>query len=408
MKEDLYQTLGVEKGASPEDIKKAFRKKAIQCHPDKHPGDKSKEEEFKKINDAYMVLSDVDKRKRYDMFGEVDDMPGSMPPGHMEDILKSVFGMDIGGGMPGNGGGFSFVFMGDDGPPMGMPGGGVFEQFFGGGGHPGGGQPRRPIDVIEVPIDICDIYYGKTKKVDFELLDQCSKCNGTGASDPSGVINCMTCNGAGTVTQQMGPFFSHTVRCPNCGGQGNSIRSGKVCGCCKGQRTVYTKRAFELKIPKGIPNMFEIRMDEKGSYDERIRKNKDIVFRFRYNIPQMYALEPVQEQNEIYHHVHYQMSLTIEDVLAGFEKKVKIYNEDITIRCDHYFNPMTPFVIEGMGLPSMNRPNKQGNLIIDFRVEYTNNEKLKKHNDVFRKILKRPAVLPEVSETNKEKTFMIN
>jgi molecular chaperone DnaJ len=388
MKDDLYKSLGLEKNASPEDIKKAFRRKAVQCHPDKHPGDKSKEEEFKKINDAYMVLSDPEKRKRYDMFGEVDDMPhgGGMPP-DMAEMFKSMFNMDIGGGSHGPGG-FSFVFMGDE-PGQNDPHSHIFERMFGGGGGMGGMNQRKASDIIEIPVELTDIYHGKTRKVEFELLDLCNKCQGTGASDPSAVVKCMTCNGNGTISQQLGPFFVQSAKCPNCGGLGNTIRANKICQGCKGQRTCYTKKAFNLIIPKGIPNKHEIRMEEKGSYDERTRKNKDIVFRFVYNVQEPYSLEQCVENGDVFYNVHYKMPITIEDLLGGFVKKVQIYNEEFTIKSDGYFNPSMSVFIDEKGLPNMQNPKKIGRFIVNFVVEFTDNEKLKKHSETLRKILKR-------------------
>lgn len=385
---ELYNVLGVDRNASPDDIKKAFRRKAVQCHPDKHPGDKAKEDEFKKLNEAYTVLCDADKRKRYDMFGVVDDGPGGGPGGpDLSDIFAGMFG----GGMPGGGAqSFSFSFGGGPGDDMGGGFNGfpgmpehIFERMFGGGG-PGGTRGRgghKPADVIEIGIDLCDIYYGKTRKVEFEMVDLCNKCSGTGASDPSGVIKCMTCDGRGNVMQQLGPFMMQSGRCPNCGGKGTTVRSNKVCGGCKGNRTHFVKRAFELKIPPGIPQAFEIRMEDKGSYDERIKANKDMVFRFIYQIVEPFS---IQGRN-----VHMTVPLTIEDVLAGFDKKIKVYNEEYTLRSDVYFNPQKPFTFPGLGLPTMEDPTKHGDLVVNFKVEFTDNEKLKKHNQVLRKMLKR-------------------
>lgn len=373
---DLYNVLGVARNASPDDIKKAFRKKAVLCHPDKHPGDAAKEDEFKKINEAYMVLSDTEKRKRYDLFGEVDDMPQGGPNmADMSDIFSGLFGHSR------NGGGFSFSFSDDGG--MGMPPH-IFERMFGRGAPPH--MMKKQADVIEIPVDICDLYYGRTRKVEFEISDVCSKCNGVGASDPSAIIKCMTCDGIGHITQQMGPFLIQGGRCPNCGGQGTSIRANKACVQCKGQRTHFVKKSFELKIPSGIPNHFEVRMDGKGSYDDRAKQNKDMVFKFIHNIAAPYKLE---QRPDGLVNVHMDVLLTIEDLLAGCEKNIKVYSDDYTIVCDTYFNPSRPFVVEGKGLPSMEDSNKHGDLVIKFGIEFTDNEKLKKHNQLIRKMLKR-------------------
>jgi molecular chaperone DnaJ len=375
---ELYNLLGIASTASQEDIKKAFRRKAVELHPDKHDGSKEKEEEFKKVNEAYMVLSDPDKRKKYDQFGVMDDAGGGMPP-DINDILKGMFGGGMGGGP-----GFSFVFMnGDEGPSMGPPDD-IFASMFGGMGMGmgGGRSQQRLVDVIEIPVEIADIYYGKTRKVEFEMLDQCGKCNGIGAADPSAVIKCLNCDGKGSITQQIGPFFAQTIKCNSCGGNGTTIKNNKICQGCKGQKTVYTKKAFELKIPKGIPNNHEIHMPEKGAFDERTKKNKDILFRFRYDIKAPYTID--NDGN-----VTYTLNIPFEDILTGFDRKITLYNDEYVLKSDKYFNPNNSHRIPGLGIPNIKRGNKHGDMIIKFVVEYSDSERLRKYNDVLRKILKK-------------------
>lgn len=397
MPDDLYNLLNVSKDASQEEIKKAFKKKAMECHPDKTNGDKSKEELFKKINDAYGVLSNPEKRQMYDQFGIVDGQPGGGGPGgggippDFADILNGMFG-GMGMGGPGRGGrahmgpgGFSFVFMGDEGGGMsGDPHDDAFHPFFGmgGGPRPRPQQPRRA-DMIEVEIDINDIFYGKTKKVEFELLDQCNKCEGTGAADPSFIVKCMTCNGAGKVHQQMGPFFMQSATCPSCAGQGSTIKNNKHCLTCKGKKTVFHKKAFELKLPKGITNNHEVRMDKKGSFDEQLKGYRDMIFKFKYNIQPPYSLD--EDMN-----VHFELTVPIEDLLSGFERKVQIYNEEFTIVSEHYFNPNRKISLDGLGVQNLKK-NKTTDLILHVKVEYGECEKLIKYNDIIRKVLKKPS-----------------
>lgn len=385
---ELYDHLGINKNATPDEIKKAFRRKAMDCHPDKHAGDKDKEAEFKKINESYSILSDPQKRKMYDQFGIVNDQGGGGPGGpggvDLSDILQGMFGGGIHGmhgmhGMPGMSagpGGFSFVFMNGGDDDMDIPED-IMGNMFGGGGH----RRPKPCDVITIPVDICDIYYGKVKKVEFELLDLCGKCNGTGASDPSFVIKCLTCDGKGTISHQVGPFFAQSVRCHSCAGSGSTIKNNKICQSCKGQKTVYTKKQFELKIPKGIPDNFEIRMEEKGAYEERIKKNKDILFKFKHNVHKPYELD--QEGN-----VTYTLNIPIEDILAGFEKKITIYNEDHLIKSTHYINPNKDIIIENLGIFNPHR-NKHMDFIIKIKPEFGDCERLVKYNDVICKILKK-------------------
>lgn len=378
---ELYDTLGVSKNASGDEIKKAFRKKAIECHPDKHAGNKEKEAEFKKINEAYSVLSDPEKRKIYDTFGKVDDGPGGHGPGGVDisDLFNGMFGA---GGGPGGPGGFSFMFMNDE-----MAGGGpdFMQDFFG-----ASSRRQKPSDMIEIPVDICDIYYGKVKKVEFEMLDQCNKCEGTGAADPSFVIKCMTCGGKGSMTQQVGPFFAQSVRCGSCGGTGTTIKNNKICQCCKGKKTVYSKRAFELKMPKGIPDGHETRMEGKGAFDERLGFNKDMIFKFRRDIKTPYSVDG--DGN-----VTLTVPITLEELLIGFEKKIHVYNEAYVIKSDHYFNPDNPIRLDGMGIYN-NRKNRQMDLIIKFAVQYSDSERLVKYNDVLRKVIKKESHAVECDE----------
>lgn len=361
MHSELYDILGVNPKASPDEIKKAFRKKAVECHPDKHAGDKSKETEFKKLNEAYSILSDSDKRRNYDQFGTVDN---SGPGPDISEIFKGMFG---------GGNGFTFSF--SDGMPD------IMSGFF--------GNNRIPADIIEVPVDICEIYYGKSKKVEFELLDLCSKCNGTGAADPSCIIKCITCGGQGKVHHQIGPFMQ-IVTCPSCMGNGQTIKNGKTCLSCKGSKTNYSKRSFELKLPKGIPNGYELKMDGKGSYDEHFKKNKDIVFKFKYDIS--YPYELLDDCT-----VQYTLSVSIEDILAGFEKRVKLYNEEHIIKADVYLNPSKRIVLGELGLPNIKR-NKNGDMILKLAIEWGENEKLVKYNDVLRKMFKKPPAAPVPEE----------
>lgn len=375
---ELYDLLNVPKSATQEEIKKAFKRKAMEYHPDKTNGDKEKEEHFKKINEAYAVLGDPQKRQMYDQFGMVDGQPGGpgMGPGvDLGDILSGMFG-GMGGARPG---GFSFMFMGDEG---GAPED-VF-QFFGGG--PRARPHPRPADLIEVQVDIHDLFYGKSKKVEFELLDLCNKCQGTGASDPSCVVKCLVCHGSGKVSQQMGPFFMQTIVCHGCGGQGTTIKNNKICQHCKGKKQTFSKRSFELKLPKGIAHGHEVRMEKKGSYDERFKDHRDIIFKFVHHVQPPYTLD---EQGN----VTLEVPVSLEELLTGFTRKIQVYQEEFTLHSDHYFNPSQKVVVDGLGIFHAKR-NKPGDLILHIKVEYGENEKLVKYNDILRKVFKRAPETP--------------
>jgi len=388
--QDLYSILNVSKDASQEDIKKAFRRLAIEHHPDKNNGNKESEEMFKKISEAYNVLSNPDKKKMYDQFGTVDD---GGPAVHMDlnDLLKTMFG----GGMPPpqQNCGFSFVFMdGADAQPKGnmFPGIPGFPDF--GDNFPFGPQRKRKPDaeVIDIDIDLSDLYYGNSKKVEFELLDLCSKCGGSGAQDPSSVITCLSCNGQGSITQAIGPFM-HRQMCGSCQGRGSSIKNGKLCKHCNGEKVAYAKCVFELKIPKGIPNNHEIRKDKLGSYNLSTKSKKDLVFKFRYKIDAPYSID--DDMN-----VHLQLDITLEELLAGFKKQVMMYDETVLIKSDMYFNPSNAIVIQDKGIYNM-RTKKQSDFMLHFNVLFGDGDRLTKYHDVLKKIVKKHSQ----STSDKEK-----
>jgi molecular chaperone DnaJ len=355
MTEDLYNILGISKDASTDEIKKAYKKLAVANHPDKNPNDKEKEEIFKKISSAYDVLSTPEKKEMYDRFGVLDGQPNNN--NNMGDMFKNMFG----------GGGFSFAF---------QQGGGIPEDIFSNifSGH----QRQTPVDIIDVDVDICDLYYGKTKKVEFELLELCSKCEGSGASDPSQIIKCMTCKGQGAVMHQLGPFV-HKTACPSCGGNGVCIK--KPCNTCHGKKTIFNKKIFELKLPKGVPNDHTVTMAKKGSYDINTQQIKDMIFRFKHKIQDPYEID--DQMNVIY-----KLSITIEELLSGFTRKIKLYNEELSIGSNKYFNPNNPITIKDKGLYNMKK-NKQSDLLLKINIEFIESDKLVKYKEVFHKIFKK-------------------
>lgn len=373
---DLYATLNVSRDASPDDIKRAFKRLAVENHPDKHQGCKDKEERFKAINQAYSVLSDPQKRQTYDKFGTVD--PQAAPP-DLNEILRGMFG----GAMPGGPGAFSFVFMDGAGGPGGPMGGApdIFEQMFGGAGGPGQRrQKNQNVDLVEVIVDINDIHHGNNKRAEFELLELCGACGGSGASDPSQVMKCITCKGQGEIVQQVGPFLNK-LRCPSCSGNGSAIK--RACPSCKAQKTVYNKKVFDLRLPKGIPDGHEVRMPGRGGYNPATKAQKDMVFKFKHSIVAPYSLDAQGN-------VLYTVPITIEELVGGFSKTVKLYREETTLTSDRYFNPDRPIVLKGRGVHSM-QTGEPTDLHLVFKVEFVDSERLAKYKDIFHKIFKKPS-----------------
>lgn len=366
----LYDILGVSETATHDEIKKVYKKLAMRYHPDKCLDAEEKvknEEKFKEIQEAYSVLSDENKRSMYDKFGTVTDLPEQ--PSSVDDLLNGLFG--AGGG----GGGFSFMFSSGSGgfSSTHAPPSFDFSNFF-------QSSKRKAVDVIEVKVDISDIYYGKNKSIELEMLEVCSSCNGIGVQNPSHLVKCMTCQGNGIIQQQLTPFFVQEIQCPSCHGEGTTVQHNKHCTKCKGGKTIYSKKHFELKLPKGIPNGYEVILEGKGGYNPQFKIHNDIKFKFLHDIKEPYTLEDNMT-------VHMKVPLTLEELLVGFNKQISLYEEQITLESHHYFDPSKPLVISGKGIYDM-KSEVQRDLLIEFFIIYSDNKRLVKYNDVLRKVLK--------------------
>jgi molecular chaperone DnaJ len=229
-KRDYYDVLGVDKGASAAEIKKAFRRVAMKFHPDRNPEGADAEDKFKEAQEAYEILGDDDKKAAYDRFGHA--------------------GVDgnSGGGQRGGGGGFGDVF------------GDVFGDIFGGGGGRGG--PARGSDLrYDLQLDLEDAVRGKTVQIDVPTMTACDPCDGSGARRGSSPVTCTTCNGAGQVRMSQG-FFSVQQACPQCRGRGQMISD--PCGSCHGQGVIEEQKTLSVKIPAGVDTGDRIRLGGKG------------------------------------------------------------------------------------------------------------------------------------------------
>jgi molecular chaperone DnaJ len=235
----LYDTLGVKKGASEAEIKKAYRKLAAQYHPDRNPGDASAEEQFKEVQSAYDVLSDPEKRKQYDRFGSADGRAGFDPRN-----------FDFGGG-----GNFTINDLGDLGD--------LFGGLFGRGGtrtrRP---QPERGADVeVDVNVSFADSLRGLETKIPVEVTTACRECGGTGAEPGTAPIICPECNGRGVVSESQG-LFALSQPCPRCRGNGTVVE--KPCRKCNGTGRERRTRRYTVKIPAGVKDGTRIRLKRKG------------------------------------------------------------------------------------------------------------------------------------------------
>jgi molecular chaperone DnaJ len=248
-KEDYYELLGVEKTATAEEMIKAYRKKAVQFHPDKNPGNKEAEEMFKKVSHAYEVLSDADKRAAYDRYGSAafdgsagaPRGPGGGGGGFHDpfDIFREVFGQQGGGG----------------------GGGGIFEEMFGGGG---GGRDggRDGADLrYDLEITLEEAARGMEKEISFRKNMACERCDGSGAEPGSRRVTCPTCRGAGQI-RRSGGIITFTQTCPTCAGAGTKVE--KPCTACRGDGRVAKSTKLNVRIPAGVDTGSRLRSTGNG------------------------------------------------------------------------------------------------------------------------------------------------
>jgi len=249
-KRDYYEVLGVPKTATQDELKKAYRKLAVQYHPDKNPNDKSAEEKFKELGEAYDVLGDEQKRAAYDRYGHAafaGGMPGAGAPGggfhDPFDIFREVFGGSAGGGD-------------------------IFESIFGGGrrGRRGNDEQRGSDLRYGLEITLEEAARGAEKELEFEKLAACGKCKGSGSASGGGTKPCRTCGGAGQVISSRG-FFQIQQTCPDCLGSGQTISD--PCKECRGVGRLKDRSRIRLKIPAGIEEGSRLRSSGNGDAGAR-------------------------------------------------------------------------------------------------------------------------------------------
>ncbi len=325
-KRDFYEILGVDKGADAATIKKAYRKVALKYHPDRNPDNKEAEEKFKEAAEAYEVLSDADKKARYDRFGHAGvNNQGGFGGGsmNMEDIFEQ----------------FGNIF-GDEGSP--------FESFFGGGGRRTGsrrGQKGNNIR-IKVALSLEEIAEGVTKKIKVKKQVTCQQCNGSGAKDAKSTQTCGTCGGGGYVRQVKQTFLGQmqtTVLCPTCNGAGKQITA--TCSKCKGDGTNHAEDTIEIEIPAGVEAGMQLSMRGKGNAGKRGGPNGDLLINIEEKEHEHFSRDG---QNIIY-----DLFLNFADAALGTSVEVPTLTGKVKIKVP----PGTPagkiFRLRGKGLPSV-------------------------------------------------------
>ena len=331
-KRDYYEVLGVEKNASADEIKKAYRKKAIQYHPDRNPGDKEAEEKFKEAAEAYEVLSNPDKRARYDQFGHagVSGAAGNGGPfggcsgGMSMDDIFSMFG-DIFGGHGGFGG-------------------------FGGFGGGGSSQQRRyrGSDLrVKVKLTLKEISTGVEKKFKLKKYVPCPHCHGSGAEGTGGVETCPTCKGTGSVIRNqqtiLGTMQTRTT-CPTCGGEGHIIKN--KCKECGGEGIVYGEEVVTVKIPKGVAEGMQLSMSGKGNAGKHNGVAGDLLIL----IEEEPDKELIRDENDLI----YNLLLNFPTAALGGTVEIPTIDGRVKVKIEPGTQPGKVLRLRNKGLPSVN------------------------------------------------------
>lgn len=335
-KRDYYEVLGVSKSSSADEIKKAYRKVAMQYHPDRNPGDKEAEEKFKEAAEAYEVLSDQDKRAKYDRYGHQAFGPGTGGFGgaNAEDIFSS----------------FSDIF-GDD----------LFGSFFGGGG---GARSRnsRPQGArgsnlrIKLKLNFEEIAKGTNKSVKVKKHVVCIACSGSGAKDKNNVQTCGTCNGSGQVRKVTQTFLGQmqtVTTCPTCNGEGITITA--KCGSCKGEGRVYGEETISIDIPAGVQEGMQLSMSGKGNAGERGGRAGDLLI--------IIEEEKHPELHRDGLNVAYDLHISFPDAVFGTQVEVPTIDGRAKIKIPAGTQSGKIFRLKGKGFPEVQGYQKGDQLI---------------------------------------------
>jgi len=346
-KKDYYEILGVKKGDDDAVIKKAYRKIAMKYHPDRNEGDKAAEDKFKEAAEAYEILSDGDKRARYDRFGHA--------------------GVNNGAGGRGGGGGFRGGMTMDDifeqfGDIFGESGGGSpFDSFFGRGRRGGAtgarAQGQRGGNLhIKVKLSLGEIASGVQKKIKVEKNATCKTCKGSGAKDASSVTTCSTCRGEGQLRQIKETFLGHmqtTTVCPTCQGNGQMITAN--CGSCKGNGRVMEKEVIEFEIPAGVSEGMQLSLRGKGHAGIKGGPAGDLLV----NIIEV----PHEALTRDGHNVIYELYLNFADAALGTSVEVPTIDGTVKVKIPPGTQSGKIFRLKGKGIPSVQSYGKGDQLI---------------------------------------------
>lgn len=370
-KRDFYEILEVSKSASADEIKKAYRKKAIQFHPDKNPGDKQSEEKFKEAAEAYEILSDQQKRQRYDQYGHA-----------------GVGGASGGGGFNGGGMNMEDIFSHFGDIFGGHFGGGGFSGF--GGGQRGGGQRvRKGSDLrVKVKLTLAEIAVGVEKKIKVKKQVACSHCSGTGAEAGSSSTTCTTCNGQGRVTRVQNTILGQmqtAAECPTCNGEGKIVKD--KCKHCSGEGVVREDEVITINIPAGVMEGMQLSVSGKGNAARRGGVNGDLLVL----VEEEAHPELIRDENDLI----YNLLLTVPMATLGGSIEVPTVEGKVKVTIAPGTQPGKVLRLRGKGLPSVNRYGT-GDLLVNIGVYIPENLN-KEEKTIMEKLGKSDNVKPNAA-----------
>jgi molecular chaperone DnaJ len=375
-KRDFYEILGVSKTATADEIKKAYRKVAMQFHPDRNPGDKEAEEKFKEAAEAYEILSDTDKRAKYDRYGHQAFAPGmgggGAHPGGMD--MNDIFSQ------------FGDIF-GED----------VFGSFFGGGGRRGGGggRPRgtRGSNLrIKLKMNYEEIAKGTTKNIKVKKYVGCTTCNGSGAKDKNSVQTCTTCNGNGQVKKVTSTFLGQmqtVTTCPACHGEGTTVTA--KCNSCKGEGRVYGEETVNIEIPAGVQEGMQLSLNGRGNAGERGGPPGDLIILIEEE-----AHKDLQRDGL---NVAYELHLSFPDATFGTNAEVPTIDGRAKIKIPPGTQSGKIFRLKGKGFPEVNGYSR-GDQLVHINV-WTPQNLTADEKALLEKLNKSPNFQPQPGKTEK-------
>ena len=347
-KRDYYEVLGLQKGASEEEIKKAFRKMAMKYHPDKNPGNKEAEEKFKEVNEAYSVLSDPDKKSKYDKFGHAGIDPNGMGGG-----AGGFGGFGGFGGGAGGFGGFEDIFD--------MFGGG-FGGFGGGSSQRRANQPRKGKDLQKaISITFEEAAFGTKKKIELTKFVICPTCKGEGTKPGTSKKTCPKCGGSGQITQmQRTPFgqFQSVTTCDECGGSGKIIE--EPCPDCKGQGKIRKTVTISVNIPAGVDNESVIPIRGQGEPGINGGPAGDLYIVLNVKPHKVFKRSGAD--------LHLEIPISFDQAALGADIIVPTLEGKVSYKVPAGTQPVTTFRLKGRGIKYLKREAK-GDLYVKVNLE---------------------------------------